>query len=162
MFFQEIRHALRMLARSPGFTAIAALSLALGIGGNSALFSFHDAIMWRPLPVLDPGSIVTVTTDGLDDRVPNPFVSYPNYRDMRGNAQSFAGLVAHRAATVSFARSRQAVREMRMGMLVSDNFFDVLGIVPTLGRSFTVEETLVPGRDAVVVLELRLLEEGVG
>jgi predicted permease len=150
--FQEIRHAVRMLARSPGFTAVAALSLALGIGANSALFSFHDAIMWRPLPVRDPGSVVTVTTDGLDDRGPNPFVSIPNYRDLRRTSRSLDGLVAYRSATVSFARSPQAARDMRMGMLVSDNFFDVLGVVPVLGRGFTPEEGRVPDRDAVVVL----------
>ena len=70
-----------------------------------------------------------------------------------GNAsQSFDGLIAYQLSTVSFARSRQTVREMRMGMLVSDNFFDVLGIQPVLGRRFTPEEGQVPGRDAVVVL----------
>jgi predicted permease len=152
MFFQEIRHAVRMLVRSPGFTAVAALSLALGIGVNGAIFSLNDALLWRPLPVRDPGSIVSVTTEGRDDRGPTPLVSYPNYRDMRSNSDSFDGLVAHQGTTVSFARSRQASREMRVGMLVSDNFFDVLGILPALGRSFTPEEGRGPDRDAVVVL----------
>ncbi len=152
-FFQEIRHAARMLVRTPGFTAVAALSLALGIGVNTAMFSFHDAMLWRPLPVHDPSSIVTVTTQSLaGPGLIDGLVSYQNYRDLRSKSQSCAGLVAHQLATVSFARSRQAAREMRMGMLVSDNFFDVLGIVPALGRSFAPAEGQVPGRDAVVVL----------
>jgi putative ABC transport system permease protein len=149
---QEIRHAVRLLARTPGFTAIAVLSLAIGIGTNAALFSFHDAIMWRPLPVRDPASVVTVTTEDRDDRRPNADVSYPNYRDLRSASTSFDGLVAFQLATVSFARSRQANRESRLGMLVSENFFDVLGVTPLLGRTFTPDEGRVPGRDAVVVL----------
>ena len=150
---RDLRHAFRMLSRSPGFTAIAALSLALGIGANSALFSLHDAILLRPLPVRDPGSVVTVTAASPEDQlIFSGGVSYPNYRDLREQSRSFDGLVADQLISVSFGRSRQAAREMRMGMLVSDNFFDVLGIQPALGRRFTREEGQVPGRDAVVVL----------
>jgi predicted permease len=150
---RDLRHAFRMLARSPGFTAIAALSLALGIGANSALFSLHDALLLRPLPVRDPGSVVTVTAASPEDQlIFSGGVSYPNYRDLREQSRSFDGLVADQLITVSFGRSRQTAREMRMGMLVSDNFFNVLGIQPALGRRFTSEEGQVPGRDAVVVL----------
>jgi putative ABC transport system permease protein len=159
-YTQEVRHAFRMLAKSPAFTFVAALSLALGIGANSALFSLHDAILLRPLPVSEPGSVVTVTTVGRErgqfsgsmSYPTSSSMSYPNYRDLRDQAQSFEGLVADRLITVSFGRSRQAAREMRMGMLVSSNFFDVLGIQPALGRRFTASEGEVPGRDAVVVL----------
>jgi putative ABC transport system permease protein len=150
---QELRHACRMLARNPGFTAVAALSVALGIGANSALFSLHDAILLRPLPVPDPGAVVTVTVASPEDRLLfSGNVSYPNYRDLRSASQSFDGLIAYQLLTVSFARSRQTVREMRLGMLVSDNFFDVLGIQPALGRRFAPDEGRVPGRDAVVIL----------
>jgi putative ABC transport system permease protein len=159
-YAQEVRHAIRMLAKSPAFTFVATLSLALGIGANSALFSLHDAILLRPLPVHEPGSVVTITTAGRDRNQSSgsmsyPIssnISYPNYRDLRDKARSFEGLVADRLISVSFGRSRQAAREMRMGMLVSDNFFDVLGIQPALGRRFTPSEGQVPGRDAVVVL----------
>ncbi|MGH9201509.1 MAG: ABC transporter permease, partial [Vicinamibacterales bacterium] len=151
--FQEIRHAFRMLARSPGFTSVAALSLALGIGVNAAIFSLHDALLWRPLPVRDPGSVVTLNADTPQDRsFFGGRFSYANYRDLRAGSRSFDGLVAYERATVSFARSRQAARDMRMGMLVSDNFFDVLDIRPMLGRRLTQQEGQVPGRDAVVVL----------
>jgi predicted permease len=151
-YAQEVRHAFRMLVKSPAFTFVAALSLALGIGANSALFSLHDAILLRPLPVREPGSVVTITTASPEDRGFSGGVSYPNYRDLRDKSRSFDGLVADRLITVSFGRSRQAAREMRMGMLVSDNFFDVLGIQPVLGRRFAPTEGQVPGRDAVVVL----------
>jgi putative ABC transport system permease protein len=141
-----------MLARNPGFTAVAALSVALGIGVNSAMFSFHDAILLRPLPVRDPGAVVTVSAASPDDPSFTGQLSYPNYRDLRESAQSFDGLVAYQLSTFSFARSRQAVRDMRLAMLVSDNFFNVLGVRPDLGRAFTADEGRTPGRDAVVVL----------
>jgi predicted permease len=151
MLFQEIRHALRMLARSPGFTAVAALSLAIGIGANSAMFSVVDAELLRPLPVPDAGAVVTISAAGLDDH--GSGVSYPNYRDLREASQSFEGLVAYQRSTlVTFARSRRDVRAMHRGMLVSDNFFATLGVQSALGRTFTPQEGRVPGRDAVVVL----------
>jgi predicted permease len=149
---QEVRHAFRMLARNPGFTAVAALSVALGIGVNSAMFSFHDAILLRPLPVREPGSVVTLSAASPDDSSFLGRLSYPNYRDLRDTSQSFDGLVAHQLMPFSFARSRQAVREMRLAMLVSDNFFSMLGVRPALGRGFAPEEGMVPDRDAVVVL----------
>jgi len=150
MAFQEIKLACRVLAKSPGFTAVAALSLALGIGANSAIFSLADALLLRPLPIRDPGAVVTVTTNTPD----NPYsgVSYPNYRDFRGRSRSFDGITAFQLSTWGVAPSANEVAQMRMGLIVSDNFFQVLGVEPTLGRSFRPEETQVPGRDAVAVL----------
>src|ERR1035438_3683385 len=150
MAFQEIRLTFRVLAKNRGFTAIAAMSLALGIGANSAIFSLADALLLRPLPIRDPGAVVTVTTNTPD----NPYsgVSYPNYRDLRGKSQSFDGVVAFQLSTGGVASSANEIAQMRMGLIVSDNFFQVLGVEPTLGRSFRPEETRVPGRDAVVVL----------
>jgi macrolide transport system ATP-binding/permease protein len=150
-FFQEIRHAVRLLGRSPGFTAVATLSLAIGIAANAALFSLHDALFFRPLPVPDPGAVVTVTTDRSDDPSPVGRVSYPNYRDLR-DARAFEGLAAHQMTIVGFAPSRREVRQRRLGALVSDNFFQVLGIEPVLGRRFSPQENEVRGRDAVVML----------
>ena len=91
-FFQDIRYALRILLKNPGFTLIAALSLALGIGANSAIFSLADAILLRPLPILEPGSVMHVSTTTPD----NPYggVSYPNYRDLLAKSQSFDGMLA--------------------------------------------------------------------
>jgi predicted permease len=149
---QEIRHALRLLARNPGFTAIAALSLALGIGANTAIFSLADALLLRPLPVHEPGSVVTVSTDrpGMTDGLGG--VSYPDYRDFRAKSQSFDGLVAMQFATVGMAKSARETPQLRMGLMVSDNFFQVLGVQPALGRDSLPEEGQVPGRDPVVIL----------
>src|SRR5262245_16346916 len=152
MFLLDVRHSLRMLAKSPGFAIVAILSIALGIGVNSAMFSFHDAILLRPLPVRDPGSVVTLTATTPDVPAIAGRLSYPNYRDLQNKSRSFDGLFADQLMLLSFGRSRSATREMRMGMLVSENFFRVLGVQPLPGRGFKPEEGAVPGRDAVVVL----------
>lgn len=149
---RDVRHAVRFMRRSPVFAGVAIVSLALGIGANAAIFSLTDELILRPLPVRDPGAVVTVSADAPEQGFMGGAMSYPNYRDLRGTSQSFDGLVAYHVSSVSFARSRQTVSEMRLGMLVSDNFFNVLGVQPALGRTFTLEEGHVPGRDAVVVL----------
>lgn len=146
---QEIRHAFRMIARSPGFTAIAVLSLALGIGANAAIFSLADALLFRPLPVTDPGSVMALSLDTPGGDLGN--FSYPDYRDLRSSAKSLAGLTAFQLATFSLARSKDEVPQMRAGLEVSDNFFSVLGVQPTLGRSFLPEETVKGGAPAVVL-----------
>lgn len=148
----DVRHACRLLRRNPAFAGVAVLSLALGIGANAAMFSFADALILRPLPVRDPGAVVTVRADAAGQAFTDRRMSYPNYRDLRDASHSFDGLIAYQVSTVSFARSSQSVREMRIGMLVSDNFFQVLGVQPALGRTFTLQEGHVPGRDAVIVL----------
>src|SRR5262247_2055422 len=104
MLLQDFRHSFRMLVRSPGFTIVAALSVALGIGVNSAMFSFHDAILLRPLPIPDPGSVVTVTASSPDDPAFAGRLSYPNYRDLRAKSRSFDGLVADQLMLLSFGR----------------------------------------------------------
>src|SRR5262245_12430653 len=147
---RDLRHACRLLRRSPVFAAIAIMSVALGIGATSAIFSLTDAALLRPLPVADSDAVVTVSAAGADDR--RGAISFPNYRDLRERSQSFDGMIAHQRSTFSFAPSHDAVREMRVGMLVSDNFFGVLGVQPVLGRGFRPDEGRVPGRDAIVVL----------
>lgn len=97
MAFQDFRHAARMFARNPGFTAIAAVSLALGIGANSAVFSLADALLLRPLPIRDPGAVVTIGT--APPGSPYGGVSYPNYRDFRDKLRSFDGLAAFQFST---------------------------------------------------------------
>lgn len=146
---QEIRYAFRMIARSPGFSAIAALSLALGIGANAAIFSLTDALLLRPLPVKSPGSVMAVN---LDTASGNPGgISYPDYRDLRGAAKSFDGLVAFEFSTFSMARSATETPQLRMGVMASDNFFSVLGVQPVLGRDFLPEENARGGAPAVVL-----------
>ena len=149
--FRDLRHATRLLRSTPVFTGVAIVSLALGIGANAAIFSLADALLLRPLPVPHPDAVVTVTAAGPEEGS-SGLISYPNYRDLRQRVGSFDGLFAYRVTTVAFSHARDAVHEMRTGMLVSDNFFSALGVQPSLGRGFLPEETQVPGRDAVVVL----------
>jgi putative ABC transport system permease protein len=146
---QEIRYAFRMIARSPGFVAIAVLSLALGIGANAAIFSLADALLLRPLPVADPGSVVAVNLDTASGDIGS--VSYPDYRDLRGAVRSLPGLVAFEFSTVSVARGTSETPQMRLGAMVSDNFFSVLGVQPFLGRDFLPEENARGGNPAVIL-----------
>lgn len=159
-FVQDIRYGVRMLLKNPGFTAIAALSLALGIGANSAIFSLADALLLRPLPVLEPSAVVTVSTNTPD----NPYggVSYPNYRDLDGRTKAFDGLVAYQLSVLSVASAPKASPQIRMGAVVSENWFQVLGVQPGLGRGFLPEEGKVPGRDAVAVVSYEFWENQMG
>jgi macrolide transport system ATP-binding/permease protein len=148
--FQDVRYAIRILIKNPGFTLIAALSLALGIGANSAIFSLADALLLRPLPILEPSSVMDISTSTPD----NPFgsVSYPNFRDLQAKSQSFDSMVAFELSTLSVATSAQTLPQVVSGVIASDNFFRDFGVQPILGRGFLPEEGKVPGRDAVVVI----------
>jgi predicted permease len=148
---KEVRRAVRMLARTPAFTAVATLSLGLGIGAASAIFSIADAELLRPLPVPDAGAVMSVATASADER--GSSLSYPNYGDLRDSSRAFAGLIAYRRpAPMTFARSSRDVREVHLATLVSDNFFEALKVRPAIGRLFAPDEGRVPGRDAIVVL----------
>ena len=147
---QDLRYGCRMLARNPGFTVVAVLSLAIGIGANTAVFSFADTLLLRPLPVSRPGELLTV---GLTDPYRDSLVaSYRDYVDIMERSKSFDGLVAFARPTVGFATGAGAMPKLSIGMLVSGNFFRVAGVAPELGRDFRPEEDQVPGRDAVVIL----------
>ena len=155
-FYQDIRYALRILFKNPGFTLIAALSLALGIGANSAIFSLADAILLRPLQILAPSSVMTVSTNTLN----NPFggISYPNFRDLQAKSHSFDSMIAFQLSTFSVATSTKALPQIYSGVIAGENFFQALGVKPTLGRGFLPEEGKVPGRDAVAVVSYAFWE----
>jgi putative ABC transport system permease protein len=147
---QDVRYALRTMRRSPGFALTAVLSLALGIGVNTGIFSLADALLFRPLAIREPDTLVTLRSTSPESAFEG--VSYPDFKDLRDRSRSFDGLIAHRLSVLAVASSPDAVPQMRMGMKVSRDFFQVLGVEPMLGRAFLPEETEVPGRDAVVVL----------
>jgi len=149
---EEIRYALRLLLRNPGFTIVATLSLALGIGANSAIFSMADALLLRPLAIYRPDAVVTVSTDPATASGGIGGVSYPDYRDFRDKSQSFDGLVAMNLAPVSVAKSANDSARLRGAFLVSGNLFQVLGVEPALGRGFLPEEDAASGRNPVAVL----------
>jgi len=158
--FSDFRFALRSLRRNPSFAAIAALSIALGIGANTAMFSMADALLLRPVPVPNPSAVLNLRSQ-LRGHGPDS-VSYPDYTDFRAKAHAFSGLTAFRLSTFGFAADRQALPEMKAGLLVSGNFFDVLEVAPQLGRAFRREEDAVPGRDAVTVISHDLWQQDFG
>src|SRR5262245_15418356 len=152
--WQDLRYGCRLLAANPGFTLVAVLSLAIGIGANCAIFSFADALVLRPLPVPRPGDVFRVgwSTPVEAFGASSINASYPDYVDIRDSSRSFEGLVAYQYVTVGFATERSATPKLKLGMLASGNLFDVIHIAPSLGRTFRTDEDQVPARDAVVVL----------
>jgi predicted permease len=140
-----------MVGRQPGFTAIAAVSLALGIGANTAAFSWADAILLRPLPVPQPSTVLTIGVPATDPGEPLG-VSYREYVDLRAQATSFDGLLAFVESDGALAPRSDAPPQPSLGLLVSDNFFDVLGLATAQGRWFRPEEAATPGREPVIVL----------
>jgi predicted permease len=146
----DIRYAFRTLRHNPGFAATAIISIALGIGANSAIFSMADGLLLRPMPVPDPSGIVSVRTRTPSGGFGN--LSYADFLDLRDKSRSFAGLFAYDFVPAGVAKQPDAQPQLQTGYLVSGNFLEVLGIQPRLGRLFRPEEDEVPGRDAVLVL----------
>ncbi len=153
---RNLRFGLRTLRKNPVFTVVAVLSLGLGIGANTAIFSFLDQILFRSLPVAQPGQLVVmhsnITSPGHSsaDNYETVF-SHPLYRDLRERNQVFSGFIARsRSAQVSLLREGQA--EGASAEMVSGNFFEVLGVRPALGRLFTLDDDVTPGAHPVVVL----------
>ncbi len=155
-FWRDLCYGARMAAKSPGFTAVAVLSLALGVGANCGMFTFVDAILLRPPAIPRPGEIVIVHESSLDAGT-SP-ASWLDYLDLRDQSRSFDGLMAFANVTIGFAARPGAVAHTKDGQMVSANYFDVLGSKPVLGRGFLPEENAVPGRDAVVILSHALWE----
>jgi len=156
---QDIRYGLRMLAKGPGFTVVAVLTLALGIGANTAVFSFLDRVLLRSLPVKKPHELVKVkfTLDGggTDDSF-----NYPLYVSYRDESQVFSGLIAYWGDWVNL-RIDDSMEQV-MGMAVSGDYFSVLGVKPVLGRAFLAEEDQTPGAHPVTVISHGLWQRRFG
>jgi len=150
--WQDARHAARMLWKNPGFTAIAILSMAIGVGANASMFSVADALLLRPLPVPQPGNVIVVSARTPGGQIVNRGISYPDYRDLQDNATTLSGVVAFRPFVTSFAAHPDNVAQGKYGYAVSGNLFDVLRVRAEIGRTFVPNEDRVVGRDAVVVL----------
>jgi hypothetical protein len=134
------------------FTAVALLSLALGIGANTAIFTLMDQVLLRALPVKNPGELVLFNAGGPDEGMrlgPNTF-SYPMYRDLREGNAVFSGVMAYYRFAASTSRNGRT--ERARCELVSGNYFDVLGVRTVLGRTFTTEDDRTPGAHPLVVL----------
>jgi predicted permease len=151
VFWQDVKYGMRALAKSPGLTAAAVLSLALGIGANSTVFTWAQAFMFQPLPgVVEQGRIVSFSTSWQNGKECCGSVSYPDYRDYRDRNTTLEGLLVADAEGVSLTHDGRA--ERAWAQLVSGNYFDVLRLRPTAGRFFLPEEDRTPGTHPVVVL----------
>jgi macrolide transport system ATP-binding/permease protein len=137
MFFQDLKYGLRMLVKSPGFSLVAVLSLALGIGANTAIFSLVNALLLRPLPVRDAQALVQVST--TDQRNPgNLPLSHLNFKDLRSQNSSFSDMAAISFNQVNYSHGQES--EQIPVQIVTANFFSLLGAEPALGRGFRAEE----------------------
>jgi len=157
----DLKYALRMLIKAPTFAIIAVLTLALGIGANSAIFSVVDTLLLRPLPFKDPGQIVMAwaryLNDGGDFR--SGVHSFPDYTDLRDQSQSFSALAAYTRTAGTLAQAEDA--QYLEGVAITPEIFDVLGVPPLLGRGFTPEEAK-NDADRVVVLTYPLWQRAFG
>src|ERR1700723_1692858 len=136
---QDIRYGVRMLMKNPGFTAIAVLTLALGIGANTAIFSVVNAELLRPLPFRDSERLVSVATANSRVHSSNGSTSYPDFADWKSQNQVFEKMSAYTDA--AFTLTGQENPAHLEGASVSAEMFDVLGVSPELGRTFR------PGED---------------
>ena len=150
-FFDDVRYAVRSLRRTPALTAFIVVTIALGIGMTATPFSMLDALVFRPYPVPRSGDVLTLVSTSRDDAYGT--FSYRESLDIRDNAKSYDGVIANTTVFgVGFTADPKATARVRAGVLVSGNYFRVLGVEPAIGRSFRDDEDRVPGRDAVVVL----------
>jgi predicted permease len=150
-FVDDLKYALRGLRRTPSFAALVVLTLGLGIGTNVAIFSMADALVLRPIPVQDPSHVVVLVSTGADHPVDG--FSYREYLELRDKVKSYSGVVAYKDMEgMGFSAAPGSIPKVKGGMMVSANFFSVLGVEPTLGRGFRPDEGQVAGRDAVMVL----------
>ncbi len=154
--FQDLRYAVRQLRKSPGFAAVAIITLALGIGANTAIFSLLDQALLRSLPVKDVDRLVILKYDGsntgnLESRSDGKFYfSYPMYRDLRDRSSVFSGVIATDFTEVGVQWHKQP--DLVGAELVTGNYFDVLGVSPAAGRLFLQSDDVAPDANPVVVL----------
>src|SRR5579862_787725 len=148
---QDVRYAIRILAKAPGFTVIAILTLALGIGANTALFSVVDGVLLNPLPYAQPDRLVAVYS--RTRTFTHSFISYPNFLDWVRDNRSFSNLAAFRSD--QFDMTGMGEPERLKAEMVSANFFSTLGVKPVIGRSF------LPAEDQVGTAPVVMISDGV-
>jgi len=144
---QDLRYGLRMLAKSPSFTAIAVLTLALGIGANTVLFSVVNGVLLNALPFPAPEGLVALFTNRI--HFERASISYPNFLDWQRENQTFASMAAFRPDDFNLTGAGEA--EHLRGEMVSADFFSTLGVKPAVGRWFTPEEDRLGGAPVVVI-----------
>jgi putative ABC transport system permease protein len=144
----DLKFALRMLVKAPAFTAIAILTLALGIGANSAIFSVIDAVLLHPLPFPKPNQLVAVWSRVANDNLEKETESIPDYVDLRDQSKTLSALAAYTRTGAVLNRTEES-RQLH-GLAVTSEIFPVLGVLPARGRVYTRENDNIDAR--VVVL----------
>jgi predicted permease len=149
---RDLKYTFRMLARTPGFTAVAVLTLALGIGANTAIFTLLDQVLLRLLPVKNPQQLVLLTMKGrhYGSNWGGNAISHPMFRDFREHNEVFSDMFCRFANSASFSFGQQAERVSVE--LVSGTYFSTLGVVPAIGRVLTPDDDVVPSGHPYVVL----------
>src|SRR4030095_1733136 len=145
----DMRYGFRTLIRHPGFSVIAALSLALGIGANTAIFSVVNAVLLKPLPFKDPPKLVLLWEDQSSIGFPRADVAPANYGDWKTQNQVFEDVASLNWKNFNPPGNGKPERLLSHG--VSANFFPLLGVQPIIGRNFTIEEDK-PGSEKVAIL----------
>jgi predicted permease len=158
--WQDVKYSLRLLAKSPGFTAVTVLTLVLGIGANTTIFSWINSTLLNPIPGVTKTSELVAISLGKDVQAPFPLM-YPDFEQLRERARSFTGLVGF---TLSNAMNLtgSGKPERIWGTVASANYFDVLGVKPILGRGFLPQEDQIPGGAPVTVLSYRFWQSHFG
>src|SRR6266540_4006419 len=156
---QDLKYGLRMLVKSPGFSLVAILSLALGIGANTAIFSLVNALLLRPLPVHDPQSLVTVAT--TDQRNPgNLPLSHLNFKDLRAQNAVFTDMASLSFNQVNYRHGQES--DQILVQIVTANFFSLLGAEPSMGRGFRADEEAEAQAAPVAVVSHGFWERSLG
>lgn len=145
---QDMGFGLRLLRKRPGFTLIAVLTLALGIGANTAIFSLVNAALLRPLPIAQPERFVALSNAATGRLFPT--FSYPNYKDIQARADVFSALIAYRFMPLSL--SHDGINERLWGYAVTGNYFDALGLQATLGRLISLDDDRARGAHPITVI----------
>jgi len=158
-FWQDLRYGARMLSKTPGFTLIAILTLTLGIGANTAIFSVINGVLLSALPYPQPEQLAMVWCDNRRQGIPDDITSYPNFVDWRDRNKTFQGMAGMTSSNVHLTGVGEP--EEILAAFVSINFFQVIAVNPTLGRGFTAEEER-PGSDRVVILSHALWQRRFG
>src|SRR5690348_15397550 len=153
--WRDLKYGFRTLARTPGFTIVAVLSLALGIGANTAIFTLTNAVFLNPLPVKEPARVLELftvdhATKSVVANLTRTPMSFLNYKDFRDQNNVFDGLAAYFPTGVTLTGRGDPKPET--AMLVSANYFDVLGVKAALGRTFSPDEDRAEGGNPVTVL----------
>ena len=156
---QDVRYAVRMFIKKPGFAIIVISALALGIGANTAIFSIVNSILLRPLPYRDPSRLVMVWMNNKRMNVDQDIHSYPNYIDYRDQNSVFESLAAYSGISLNLVGNGDP--ERIIGTAATANLFDVLGVPPQMGRVFTQDEEQI-GQDKVAVLSYSLWQRRFG